>query len=188
VRVAAVGPGAGRLEERLDALAADLDSPRLISAGLCGGLAPALSRGDLVVPRAVLDARGQRYDVSGALPSREARGELLTVAAVVATPEAKARLYAETGALAVDMESALVLAAARARGWDALVVRAVSDEAGEALPARLAGVVDADGRVRAGRVLGSLLEPGMLGRMLELRGASSVGLAAVAQALRPLLG
>jgi adenosylhomocysteine nucleosidase len=183
----AVGPGAGRLDERLEPLGSGLSSPLLISAGLCGGLAPALSRGDLVVPEAVLDETGGRYPIAASLPGRDAHGVLLTVSAIVATPEAKARLHTETGALAVDMESAPILAAARDRGWDAIVVRAVSDDAGETLPVALLGVVDAGGRVRLGRALAAIPGAG-LGRVLTLRRAAAAGLAAVAQALRPLLG
>lgn len=139
------------------------------------------------MPEAVLDERGGRYPITASLPGREPHGELLTVAAIVATPEAKARLYAETGALAVDMESAPILAAARERGWDAIVVRAVSDDARETLPAELLGLVDAGGRVRLGRALVAIPGAG-LGRVLALRRATATGLAAVAQALRPLLG
>jgi adenosylhomocysteine nucleosidase len=180
-----VGPGAGRLESRVERLAAGLSSPLLISAGLCGGLDPALARGDLVVPETVLDAKGGRHPIAAWLPSG-ARGALLTTASIVATPEAKARLYLETGALAVDMESAPILAAARARGWDAIVVRAVSDDAREILPAELLGLVDADGRLRVARALVAIAGLG-LGRALALRRTAATGLAAVARELRPLL-
>lgn len=138
------------------------------------------------MPEAVLDEKGDRYPIMGLLAGREPHGELLTVAALVATPEAKARLHLQTGALAVDMESAPILAAARDRGWDAIVVRAVSDDARETLPAELLGVVDADGRVRLGRALAAIARSGF-GRVLALRRAAVTGLAAVAQALRPLL-
>jgi adenosylhomocysteine nucleosidase len=184
-RVAAVGPGAGRLEERLPRLAEGLPSPILVSAGLCGGLAPSISRRDLVVPEAVLEGN-ERHLVAERLPGREARGALVTVAAIVATPEEKARLYLETGALAVDMESAPILAAARRRGWGALVVRAVSDDAQEALPAALLDAVDAGGRVRVARALVALTGWGFW-RALALRRDTDAGLAAVAEALRPLV-
>ena len=185
-RVAAVGPGAGKLGERLPALAAGLAAPLLVSGGLCGALAPSLSRRELVVPEAVLDAGGGRHPVSERLPGRAPHGELLTLGEVVATPEAKARLYAETGALGVDMESAQVLAAARGRGWPSLVLRAVSDDAREALPAGLLAAVDAGGRVRVGRALAALIGWGVW-RALALRRDTAAGLAAVAEALRPLL-
>jgi len=186
-RVAAIGPGAGRLEERLPRLTEGLSSPLLVSAGLCGGLAPSISRRQLVVPEAVLQGN-ERHPVVERLPGREARGDLLTVGAIVATPEEKARLYLETGAIAVDMESAPILAAARRRGWGAVVVRAVSDDAQEALPAGLLDAVDAGGRVRVGRALVALFGAGMLWRALALRRDTAAGLAAVAEALRPLVG
>jgi adenosylhomocysteine nucleosidase len=183
-----VGPGAGRLEERLARLVEGLTAPLLVSAGLCGGLAPALARGELVVPAAVLDGEGRRHAVAGSLPGRAARGEILTVGSVLATPEAKSQLYAKTGALAVDMESGPILAAAEARGWPALVVRAVSDTFAESLPAGLLDALDAGGRVRPARAALALLRPGTFWRALGLRRTLAAGLAHVADALRPLLG
>jgi adenosylhomocysteine nucleosidase len=150
-------------------------------------LAPWLSRGDLVVPEAVLEGQ-ERHPVLERLPGREARGELVTAAAVLTTPEQKARLYAETGALACDMESAPILAAARGQGWAALVVRAVSDDAREGLPAGLLRAVDSGGRLDVGRALLAMTVPGNFRRALALRRDTAVGLAAVAEAVRPLVG
>jgi nucleoside phosphorylase len=53
---------------------------------------------------------------------------------VAATAEAKAALFASTGAVAVDMESSLILAHAAGSGCPALVVRGVSDAANESAP------------------------------------------------------
>jgi hypothetical protein len=186
-RVAAVGPGALLLEARLAALATGLPPPLLVSAGLCGALHPALARRELVVPEAVLDG-GTRHEVVERLPGRDSKGDLVSVHAIVATPEQKARLYADTGGLAVDMESGPILAAARRRGWPALVVRAVSDHAQEALPEALLHAVDTHGRVRTLPAFLALARSGMLLRALGLRRDSAAGLAAVAGALRPLVG
>jgi adenosylhomocysteine nucleosidase len=185
-RVAAIGPGAGLLETRLASLASGLASPLLVSAGLCGALHPSLPLRELVVPEAVLEGK-TRHRVVERLPGREARGEILASSAIVATPEAKARLFAETGALAVDMESLAILEAARRRGWPALVVRAVSDRADETLPPALLGAVDAAGRVLPLRAFLALVRSGKLLRALALRRDTAAGLAAVADALRPLI-
>jgi adenosylhomocysteine nucleosidase len=113
---------------------------------------------------------------------------IVTVDRVVATPEAKAQLLAETGAMAVDMESAAVLFAAASRHWPALVVRGVSDAAGEALNAEVIGLLDDEGRLRAGRAVRAFLaRPGLLRQARELQRSSGRALAAVAEALRPLL-
>jgi adenosylhomocysteine nucleosidase len=53
---------------------------------------------------------------------------------VLETPEAKAQCARETGALAVDMESATVAAFCREKGVPFLALRAISDTAGDSLP------------------------------------------------------
>src|SRR5439155_1588818 len=83
---------------------------------------PELRPGDLVVPDVVLGPAGERFatvEVAG-LPRA---GALAGVTDVVETPAAKARLWVETRALACDMESAVILAWARARGIPAAVIR-----------------------------------------------------------------
>jgi len=70
----------------------------------------------------------------------------------------------------VDLESAAFAAAARRAGIPWLVVRAVSDTAGESVPALLNRSRDAGGAVRRGRVvLGLLADPGAVRPLLALR-------------------
>ena len=97
--------------------------------------------------RLVLD----RVERAIALPS------LATSVEVLATPGAKAGLRARTGAGAVDMESAAILRRAAAAGIPALVVRAVSDTADEAVPAALGRLVTPDGRARAAQAVAALV-------------------------------
>jgi hypothetical protein len=74
---------------------------------------------------------------------------------VLGTAAAKAALGA-TGALAVEMESGALAAAARARGIPFAALRVVLDAAGEALPA-FTGVIDeATGELRAARALAAI--------------------------------
>src|SRR5436305_1686895 len=61
-----------------------------------------------------------------------------------------------TGALAVEMESGALAAAARARGIPFAALRVVLDGAGEALPAELGVIDEATGEVRAGRALAAM--------------------------------
>jgi adenosylhomocysteine nucleosidase len=196
VRIVPVGLGGGLLAERwapsLDGLAA----PLVISAGVCGGLDPRLGAGDLVVPARVLAADGAALSVT---PGAHARavvlagpgveaGVLATSSSVVATPADKAALRAATGAAAVDMESAPILAAARAAGTAALVVRAVSDDAAASVPPALAALVSREGRVRGGRaLLLALTQPQTLPRAFALRRGGRRALAAVARVLAGLL-
>ena len=114
LEIACVGVRANQLEERMTACG----SPDvLVSAGACGALAPSLATGDLVVPEAIVSHDGSRH-ATDALPGLARAGTLLTVADVVESPGAKSRLWMETGAAAVDMESAVIVAWARSRGPD----------------------------------------------------------------------
>ena len=147
IRVASVGLRAGLLASRWTALVAASDRPLVVSAGVCGGLDPALSVGDLVVPDAVINDAGRPVAVTGSDAQRAAAkgsasaraGIMVTVRRTVATPEAKAALRAATGAVAVDMESAPILEAAAAHGCSSLVVRAVSDDARDTMPDKARG-------------------------------------------------
>ena len=195
LRIVPIGLGGALLGERWAFASAGLATPLVISAGVCGGLDPRLATGDLVVPTRVLTPDGAALPVSPAAHALALRaaghgvetGALVTADSVLATPGDKAALRATTGAVAVDMESAPILARARAAGLDALVVRGVSDDAGASVPAALTGLVSREGRVRGGRVLLlALTQPRTLPHALALRRGSRRALAAVARVLAGL--
>jgi adenosylhomocysteine nucleosidase len=155
----------------------------VVAAGACGALTPDLREGDLVVPDTVLSCEGERL-TTDPLPGLSRRGSLVTATRVAETAEAKTRMWFETGALAVDMESAIILAWARREGLRAAVVRGVSDSASHGVPADLAGVVHAEGHLSAGRAVRAVLaRPRALGQALALRRGTAAALAAVAGAL-----
>ncbi|MGH7391170.1 MAG: hypothetical protein ACREM3_17185 [Candidatus Rokuibacteriota bacterium] len=184
LEIACVGPRAARLSERL---ADDGPAPALVvSAGACGALAPALAAGALVVPEAVVvDGVRLALDPPPGLP---VSGTLLSVASVVGTPTAKARLWMETGAVAVDMESGPIVAWARRRGMRVAVVRGVSDTAHEAVPADLAALVEPGGRVRTASALRAVLaRPRAATDALALGRGTAAALKSVAAALATLL-
>jgi adenosylhomocysteine nucleosidase len=183
LELATIGLRGARLAARAPAWRApDL----VVSAGACGALAPALAVGALVVPTVVLERTGERWPAA-TLPRLPGEGALLTVREVVESAAQKARLWMETGALAVDMESAAVMAWAAARGVPAAVVRAVSDDAERGIPAALAAAVSEDGRVRPLRaVTAALTRAAAFGDLLELRAGTEAALRSVAAALATL--
>jgi adenosylhomocysteine nucleosidase len=131
----------------------------LMSFGLAGGLDPALAPGMLVVPRHVVSADG----VWAADPAlTEACGgataeALFAGATIAATAADKAALYARTGAVAIDLESGEVAAAAAILGLPFVVVRAVCDPADRDLPPAALAALNSAGVIGLGRVLASLL-------------------------------
>ena len=191
LRLAPVGLRAALLAERWPGLRLGLDQPLVISAGVCGALAPDLRAGDLILPESVIGPSAERLNVTPTAYARAAalgtvarHGTLLTTRDVVATPTDKAALHARTGAVAVDMESSLILTFAAGAGCPTLVVRGVSDTAGESVPPELIGLVTDAGKLRTVRALAlGVTRPHVLPRALALRHATQRALAAVARLL-----
>jgi adenosylhomocysteine nucleosidase len=103
----------------------------LIAAGFAGALDPALRLGDIVLGENVSDTR--LLAQAGALgPS--VRGGLTSADHAVESVAAKAALARETGAIAVDMETAAIAAACAVACIPLLAVRVISDRADDPLP------------------------------------------------------
>ena len=83
-------------------------------------------------------------------------GAILGLDSLLSAPRQKADAFARRGALAIDMESHHVARAAGEHGLPFIAVRAISDQAGEVLPAIMATFVDAEGQTKIGAVLMSL--------------------------------
>ena len=162
----------------------------LLSFGLAGGLDPALDTGDGVLARAVVLPDGTRIETDAAWRARlgdalaangrVALGDVAGADAALATPAEKARLYRATGAIAVDMESHAVAAAARAAGVPFMVLRAILDTASDAIPeAALAGL-DASGNAHALPVLArAILRPWEFPALIRLGRANRAALASL---------
>jgi adenosylhomocysteine nucleosidase len=174
---------AGPRAAHLDARAARSAPSLVISAGVCGALAPDLAEGDLVVPETIVGAKAVRHSTAS-LPGLRRAGTLVTVETVVSTAELKARLWMETGALACDMESLPIVQWARVRGVAAAVVRGVSDTSSRGVSPDLAAVVEPDGRVRTARAVRvALSRPGAIAEAMTLRSGTQAALKSVAAAL-----
>jgi len=103
----------------------------VIGAGFAGGLDPSLPAGALVL------AENYPEHVAAAQATLGARvrvGPLVTAPAVLETPESKAELARQSGAIAVDMETETVAEFFRKRGMPFVALRAISDAAGDLLP------------------------------------------------------
>jgi adenosylhomocysteine nucleosidase len=182
LEVVCVGPRAACLAERSGWRAPTL----VISAGACGALAPDLVVGGLVVPEVVIGPNGARL-AAAALSPLARRGTVLTVAGVVHTPGEKARLWIETGAIAVDTESSVILEWAREIGVPGAVIRGVSDGAASGVPRDLAGAVEPGGRVSRGHALRAMLaRPAALADAIALGRGTGAALKTVAGALARL--
>ena len=194
--VRTVGPRAAVLD-RLDISSYSAAPTALLVMGLAGGCAPGLRPGDVVIGDPVANS-GVAIDGGGedsgllrrairALDAARLRyrvGRLLTVDEVVTSPAAKAGWWRSEGVLAVDMESAHVLAWARRAGLPALAVRAVADGPGDDVPHELLGALGPDGRVRAWAAARLLGRPGLFGAAWRLGQRSHRALGSLARFVR----
>jgi adenosylhomocysteine nucleosidase len=163
----------------------------LISFGLAGGLDPALPAGTIIVPRQVI--RGsRRYAAApelGAALGGFTHLALLAGDTVVPSAEAKARLFSRWHASAVDLESGPVAEAAAAAGAGFAVLRAICDPADRDLPPAALAALDADGRIRIGRLLRALSRrPGQFSQLLTLGQDAARARRALAERVATLRG
>jgi len=172
----------------------------LVGAGISGGLSPDLKAGDLVLATGVIDERGTQYKASEsvvdfALKVLEAnslgvrKGLIITTEKPLLDASAKKNFYNKKGALAVDMESAGMASVAVKKGAPFFIMRAVSDEAGEALSPDLYACLDEEsGEIKSRQILGSCIRrPAMVKEMMGLRRPYNLALSKLGQGWKILL-
>lgn len=145
-----------------------------ISTGLAGALRSGYQVGDILAARLVSEVgepvavASHRELLATALDCGARHIErLATSRNLVAQPEEKREIAPQ--AEAVDMESYVILAEAARCGVPALAARAVSDTPDFAMPYDFAAACDAQGQVRAARVLAQVLrKPSGLPALLKL--------------------
>jgi adenosylhomocysteine nucleosidase len=169
----------------------------LISFGIAGGLAPHLRPGDVILSAEVIgeDCRwraderflGQVGDLARLIGAAE--GPVLGARDIIATEDDKARAWRDTGALAVDLESAIVARAAVAAGIPFLVLRTIADAAHRELPSAALIPLSEGGTPVFARVLGEVLrQPRQIGALFELAHQTRQALSALAGPARALRG
>lgn len=153
----------------------------LMAFGTAGGLDPRLAAGSLVLPTEIIAPDGsrwvrtptasawrQRLSVRLSAERTVTSGCVVTAARPVETVADKAALFRDTGAVAVDMESAAVARVAAEHGVPFVCVRVVVDTAADVLPRAVAAASRA-GRLQMGRLLlGMALAPADIGGLLKL--------------------
>ena len=147
-------------------------APALISFGIAGGLDPALLPGTLIVPEAVVTLAGERFATDPALTATlggATAGAVLGSPGIVGESAEKTRLFAATGAAAVDMESGAVARAAARHGIPFAVLRVIGDPAGRDLPAAAKAAFAPGGRIALFPLLAALAtHPGQIPALIAL--------------------
>ncbi|MBI3448860.1 MAG: hypothetical protein HY049_08105 [Acidobacteria bacterium] len=195
--IASTGDGAARAARGLRAILDAIPISRLLVVGLAGGLTPSLAAGRLVVAREVNESGGAVPAPDAAWMARAVRdagatpATLVSVPEILVTPSSKARALAALpgrDAAAVDLESAAFARGAAEAGIPYLILRSISDAAGEALPLDFNALRDRDGGVDRTRVaLAALRRPSLIAPLWALRGRMKSGAADLARAARAVL-
>jgi hypothetical protein len=146
-------------------LAGTLAPPDLVlTCGFAGGLNPDLKLGEIVFETSDENLRVK-------LLAADAKPVKIFCADRIATtvPEKK-KLRAETGADAVEMESAAIHAMCRERGIPCATVRVISDTANEDLPLDFNALAKPDKNLDYGKLFLAIAKsPGKIGALMELQ-------------------
>jgi adenosylhomocysteine nucleosidase len=155
----------------------------LLSFGLAGGLDPALPAGTLLLPDRLRLPDGSDCAVAAAWHDRLTEifhdrqpviGRQLGTDLAIASCAEKSALFTATAALAVDMESHILAAAAAEAGLPFAMIRVLCDAADETLPPAALKGVKPDGSTDILGVLGSLLRrPGQIAALRRLARAAA---------------
>jgi adenosylhomocysteine nucleosidase len=154
----------------------------VLSFGIAGGLAPHLKPGACVVARNIIAEHGRypsdsawaqsligmRTSPFGALQD-VSFGDIAGTDAPVASVEAKRKLYAHTGAVAVDMESHIAARIAVEHHVPFAAFRVITDPSDRALPPAALVATNADGGVDYQAIIRSLIaRPGQVPMLVRL--------------------
>lgn len=146
-----------RLEEAIAA-----GAKGIVSFGVAGALAPLLRPGDLVIASHVVHGE-ERYATdakwSAILRQKLPRATTAIIVGhgeIVSHVDGKRRLFALSGAHAVDTESHIAARIARRRNIPFVAIRAISDAASRGLPPAALVPLTPNGRIRLGGIMRSL--------------------------------
>ena len=166
--------------------------------GVSGGLDPGLESGDLVIADSVIQQKGDTFEqvwegnlkfvettyaalITEKIPTY--RGAILTVQKPALSARHKETLFAQTRALAVDMESAATALVAREAGLPFFALRTVCDAATRSIPDDLFNCINQKGHIRIFHILRMLLiDPAIISDLMLTKRDFALATAALRRA------
>jgi adenosylhomocysteine nucleosidase len=190
VEVLIVGIGQENAEQSVrDYLAGHSGVTRVFTCGFAGGLDPELKVGDVVFETGEIAAAaaGGQWE---ALVKAGARPVKFFCADRIATTAAeKKRWRDETGADAIEMESAAIHAVCREQGIACVTVRAISDPAHEDLPLDFNQLAKPDKNLDFGKLAWAIAKsPGKIGALMQLQKKTASAARRLADVLAAVTG
>jgi adenosylhomocysteine nucleosidase len=164
VSIQLTGIGRRNVERSLEEFFRRNSAQRVFTCGFAGGLDPALKSGDLLFLTVQSDLERALVE-SGA-----ARATFFCSPRIAATAAEKAQLWRQTGAHAVEMESAVVHEICQQRGIPVATVRVISDTAGEDLPLDFNQLANPDQSLNYGKLAWAIAKsPGKIPALMRLQ-------------------
>jgi adenosylhomocysteine nucleosidase len=141
----------------------------VLTCGFAGSLNPDLKLGDVIFESGKRKAKSENWEerllAAGAKPA-----EFFCADRIATTATEKRKLRAQTGADAVEMESAAIHAVCAERGIACVTVRVISDAANEDLPLDFNALSKADKNLDYGKLfLAIATSPRKITALLELQ-------------------
>jgi adenosylhomocysteine nucleosidase len=158
-------------------------SPKLVlTCGSAGGLNPELKLGDIIFETSDETLRTKLLG-AGAKPLK-----IFCADRIATTIAEKKKLRAETGADAVEMESAAIHAVCRERGIPCATVRVISDTANEDLPLDFNALSKPDKSIDFGKLFFAIAKsPGKIGALMQLQKKTKFAAEQLAEVLAKII-
>jgi adenosylhomocysteine nucleosidase len=161
VRVCITGMGQTNTEAAVHDALQDYSPDLVLTCGFAGGLNPTL------VPGSIIFDADQHAGLDAVLLSLRAKPVKLHCAARIAsTASEKERLWRQTGADAIEMESTFIREMCRERQIPSATIRVILDAANEDLPLDFNRLMNRNYQIEYGKLIGRVL--GSPGKILPL--------------------
>ena len=184
------GVGAKRAAAAIRWVLKNLEPRLIVACGFAGALLPTLKVGDVLLASEIVEPDEDDLHWRTAVPAELGDlpvGRLVTATQLVGRPSGKRSLARQSGAVAVDMESAAIAEACQARRVPCAVVRVISDTADTTLSPRLVTLFSG-GWVAPWRVLTALMRsPGLAIELWRLARDTRIAARQLAAALHRLV-
>ena len=184
-----VGIGRQNAEKAAREFLAQHSSELVLTCGFTGGLDPNLKLGDVIFELSASETRNPELAIRHSLLAAGAKpAKFFCADRIASTVAEKKALREESGADAVEMESAVIHAVCRERGIPCATIRVISDAADEDLPLDFNALAKADKSLDFGKLAWAIAKsPGKIGALMALQKKTSFAARQLATVLEKII-